>query len=266
VTPKKLLIIVLASFLVIVAVACGLRACAAPAVEKLQEQAQEAARVEAARQEAAGLTSADLAAVNAYDDGQNDMASFLEANLWIASNGTSQLRFERGYYIQTDNEGNEQVGKIVLGHVDAKTTSTDNVTTHTRTAAISSNDGPNMLTITQTTDKDKKTKTTVQSTALPSSGTYELTQAADTVTIEKPPDNVIDACGGTEAFEAMTSELADYLALNNPTASRASWTNTAYIDYAEKTVRIEYKLDDKSLSTIPIVMGFSGKVVSIGKN
>ena len=109
-TPKKLLIIVLASFLVIVAVACGLRACAAPAVEKLQEQAQEAARVEAARQEAAGLTSADLAAVNAYDDGQNDMASFLEANLWIASNGTSQLRFERGYYIQTDNEGNEQVG------------------------------------------------------------------------------------------------------------------------------------------------------------
>ena len=124
-TPKKLLIIILAVFAFIVVAACGVRAFLQPAIDRAQEQSSAAHMNLSERQARAGLDDADVARVMGYSSDVAEASALLEANLWIGSGDSSQLRFGPGFFYATDKSGNEIVGKFVIGEVSSETETTN---------------------------------------------------------------------------------------------------------------------------------------------
>lgn len=256
---KRRLLIALAAFAAIVAIACVARGCVAPMLEAAAEQREQpaddpAAAVAAMAGEAA-LTEAEARSVAAYSEKARDLSELLEANLWVEQATGSQIRFGRGYFVETGKDGQRHVGKLVLG--DPFTASSDAKGEVVECAAICES-GPVVVEVARVTAEDGELRY-VKSSAFGTRSRYELTGAAGAFEVSRPDDYVVDYIGGDKALQEMAESLRDWAAVEHPSARRATWDGTAKLDYMAGTVEVAFTLDDRATSKARIVCRQGGE-------
>ena len=177
-----------------------------------QQQAEEEQKTDEEKQQEKeeadpDLTDTQRKAIDNYDDDTKAFIETLSASVWSANNGTDTLQFTGHTYTETVN------GKATE-HTYA-VTRLDEVT-DTLSATLSSG------TAFQLQDTDYVRQNPVQN-----------------ITVEGLNDEITALLGGADT---LTSELSKWCAAYYPTASTASWTGIATIDYNENTITTAFTL------------------------
>ena len=192
------------------------------------------------------LTEAQKKAVAAYDDDTEALIATLKASVWSANGGKDTLRFAATSY--TENAGGKSESHTyAVTRADAES---DTSGAQTTTIVFLTDDGTHIATLrTQTgtgADDGKAITSTLSSKSMFTlkDSPYERADAAKAIAVTGLNDDMTRLMGGDK--DALTDALSRWCATNYPTATEASWEQSAGIDYKEGIVSTNFTLNTES--------------------
>ena len=196
------------------------------------------------------LTEAQRKAAAAYDDDTKTLIATLKASVWSANGGKDTLRFSGTSY--TENAGGKSESHTyAVTRADAES---DTSGAQTTTIVFLTDDGTHIATLrTQTgtgADDGKAITSTLSSKSMFTlkDSPYERADAAKAISVTGLNEDMTRLMGGDK--NALTDALSRWCATNYPTATEASWDETAVIDYKEGIVSTNFTLNTENTVTI----------------
>lgn len=218
------------------------RADIATQQQEAEEKEHETAEEKALDEEKADpkLTDTQRKFIDAYDGDTEEFINMLSASVWSANNGSDTLRFTGHTYTEATNgettEHTYAVSRLEKG--------TDTAGMEIDTAVFETDTGTHV--VRYTCQKGTGEVTDTLSATLSSSSAFRLTDAVyerqnpvQNLSVQGLNDEITGLLGGADS---LTSELSKWCAAYYPTASTASWSGTATIDYNENTVTTAFTL------------------------
>lgn len=199
------------------------------------------------------LTDSQKDAVKNYDETTQEFIDTLSAIVWSANSGNYTLRFSEDQYIETVNGESEQHSYAVLRLEQGN----DTAGNKTATAVVETDTGTHILEYTNMTgsrDDGSDVVTTVLSSgsmfALKDTN-YERGDAVANIDVKGLNSEVTDLLGGDA--KKLTSELSKWVAVHYPTASEATWSGSAFIDWENSFISLDFTLNGDTNATVSAI-------------
>lgn len=199
------------------------------------------------------LTDSQKDAVKNYDETTQEFIDTLSASVWSANSGNYTLRFSEDQYIETVNGESEQHSYAVLRLEQGN----DTAGNKTATAVVETDTGTHILEYTNMTgslDDGSDVVTTVLSSgsmfALKDTN-YERGDAVANIDVKGLNSEVTDLLGGDA--KKLTSELSKWVAVHYPTASEATWSGSAFIDWENSFISLDFTLNGDTNATVSAI-------------
>lgn len=199
------------------------------------------------------LTDSQKEAVKNYDEATQQFIDTLSASVWSANSGNYTLRFSEDQYVETVNGESEQHSYAVLRLEQGNDTAGDK----TATAVVETDTGTHILEYTNMSgsrDDGSDVVTTVLSSgsmfALKDTN-YERGDAVETIDVKGLNSDVTDLLGGDA--KKLTTELSKWVTVHYPTASEATWSGSAFIDWENSLISLDFTLNGDTNSTISAI-------------
>lgn len=252
-----------------------MRCTAVHAPEPVQEQgeSQDGERQEGASPAADGEGSpealpADIAAIrSAYDEETREVDAFLAANAWTSAGDASTLSFADSRLLE-EKPGQQSVSApyaiAALSRDNAQEKTQAGATIKRTSIAVKTPERTHLLLLTETTDPAGGVSWIIASdTAFKHARAYNRAAASAAFSVEGLSAEAVAMFGND--MNAITSKLNDYCAQYFPTASRATWTAQATIDWAEGVADTSFTLDNSSKTQITLTYRMDGQSLEVGK-
>lgn len=233
------------------------------AQESAQQEQQEQQREDAPAAESQGdvpLTDSQKKAIEDYGDDTRSFIDTLCASVWSANSGRCTLRFFDSSYVETV-DGNSTTHSYAIVRLDKASDgyggSIDTIVfeTDTGTHVVTYTDGKGSA---SQNDGDAKKDDGSLVTSLASASMFSLkdtpyvrTDPVDNVGIKGLNSEVTKLLGGDSG--KLKSALSSWCAVHHPTASEATWSGSAFIDWENSLVTIDFKLNDDAASTVSAI-------------
>ena len=243
---------------------------AASAVNVAHHRAQEAAQAEQqAEQEEepvsdgqgdVTLTAAQKKAIEGYDDDTLAFIDTLCASVWSANSGRCTLRFFDESYVETV-DGDATTHGYAITRIDKSSDgyggSFDTIVfeTDTGTHVVTYTDGKGSAA--REAGNGQKTEGTLVSSLSSASmfslknTSYERTDPVENIAIKGLNSEITQLLGGDA--DNLTSSLSSWCAVHHPTAQEATWSGSAFIDWQNSLVTIDFTLNDDSNATVSAI-------------
>lgn len=227
-----------------------------------QTEAQEADKDEspASVDEDVDLTDSQKEAIEGYDDDTLTFIDTLSASVWSANNGRCTLRFADDSYVETV-DGDATTHSYAIDRIDK---SSDGYGGSLYTVVFETDTGTHVVTYTdgkgsaaqKQGDVQKTDSTLVASLSSASmfslkDTSYERADPVEEVAIKGLNSEVTQFLGGDT--DKLTSSISSWCAVHHPTASEATWSGSAFIDWENSLVSLDFTLNDDMASIVSAV-------------
>lgn len=232
------------------------------AEEAAQTEAQEAKKDDspASVDEDVDLTDSQKEAIEGYDDDTLTFINTLSASVWSANNGRCTLRFADDSYVETV-DGDATTHSYAIDRIDK---SSDGYGGNLYTVVFETDTGTHVVTYTdgkgsaaqEQGDVQKTDSTLVASLSSASmfslkDTSYERADPVEKVAIKGLNSEVTQFLGGDT--DKLTSSISSWCAVHHPTASEATWSGSAFIDWENSLVSLDFTLNDDMASNVSAV-------------
>lgn len=255
--------IVVAAFVALVAA----RALMVPG--ESQEPAEDAPGAEQVAQdppdEGPALTDRQRRLIAGYDQATLDLIATLEASTWTTGNEASTLSFEDGTYTERNASGD--VERTVAYAIEAVKTTVANdsgATINRQTIVLDDGEGTEVISYDAVTSPTGDVSYTVSSDDFELSSAYLRAEPSEGVAVLGLDEAMAELIGGKT--DELAEEMASYCALNYPTATSATFNNTATIDWDARTVSFSLMLDTRSRIDVPVTYSQDTSEFTIGRS
>lgn len=247
------------------------RCAAVHAPDPAQEQGQSQEGGPAPAEEGGAAPEAlpdDIAAIrSAYDDGMREIDAFLAANAWTSAGDASTLSFADSRLTE-EKPGREPVSApyaiAALSRDNAVEKTQAGATVKRTSIAVKTPDRTHLLLLTETTDPAGGVSWIIAAdTAFEYATAYNRAAASATFDVEGLNAEAVAMFGGDA--DAIASKLHDYCAQYFPTASRATWTAQATVDWAGGTADTSFTLDNSAKTQVTLSYRMDGEGLEVGK-
>ena len=239
------------------------------AVNVAQHRAQEATQTEQetqkkdssiAEQNDVSLSDSQKKDIESYDDDTRAFIQTLSASIWSADGGLCTLTFSDNSYVETV-DGDSTTHSYAIARIDKSSDgyggSLDTIVfeTDTGTHVVTYSDGKGSATQEpgDVTATDGTVVASLSSASMFSlkDTAYERADPVEKITIKKLNSEVTQLLGGNT--DKLTSSLSSWCAAHHPTASEATWSGSAFIDWDNSLVSLDFTLNDDSASTVSAI-------------
>lgn len=219
---------------------------------------------EADKESAGKLTSEQEAAIKGYGEDQEKVLALLKASVWVADGGSSSLRFGDNSVIYAKGEKTASQTFAIASVDEGQAVSGSDAKIETTVCAILTDDGSHIMTISKSETSIGTIEYSVSSDAFTGSKTPFTRQNAATSFAVTGMNAQIEALLGGHADEAR-EQIKEYAAVYYPTASEASWSKYAQLDWEDNTLVTSFSLDTKSSANVVLTYDMANQTVSIGQ-
>lgn len=240
------------------------------AVNVAQHRSQEAGQQEqqnapkddptAAEQQGVDLTDSQKEAIKGYDDETRAFIDALGASVWSANSGRCTLRFTDDSYVETV-DGDSVTHSYAITRIDKSSDgyggSLDTIVfeTDTGTHVVTYTDGKGAA-VSEEGDVQKTDGTLVSSLSSASmfslkNTDYMRADPVKNIAVKGLNSEITQLLGGDA--DKLTSSLSSWCAVHHPTASEATWSGSAFIDWEKSLVSLDFTLNDGSNATVSAI-------------
>lgn len=256
-----------ALFLLIVFVGGSVTSALNVAQHRAEEAAQTTEAQEAKKDESAAsvdddvdLTDSQKAAIEGYDDETRSFIDTLSASVWSANNGRCTLRFSDDSYVETV-DGDATTHSYAIARLDK---SSDGYGGNLYTVVFETDTGTHVVTYTagkgsaaqEQGDVQKTDSTLVASLSSASmfslkDTSYERADPVESIAIKGLNSEMTKLLD--DSTDELTSSLSSWCAVHHPTASEATWSGSAFIDWENSLVSLDFTLNDDLSSNVSAI-------------
>lgn len=215
------------------------------------ESSEEDTKSEEVEEESVDLTESQQEAIDAYDDDTIKFIDTLSASVW-SSNGHT-LRFSDTQYTESSN-GTLTTHSYAITRLE---TSNDQTGAQLVTAVFETDTGTHIVEYTSLTGSSNDGSGEVTSTLSSSSAfmlantDYTRSDAVSSITINGLNSAVTELLDNKT--DELTEELSNWCAVYYPTVTEATWAGTAYIDYNNSFVQLDFTLTGESNISLSVI-------------
>lgn len=203
--------------------------------------------------EGVALSDSQSAAIADYDEETEEFIDTLCASIWSANGGRYTLRFSHDQYTETADGESTQHSYAILRLEQGS----DDAGNKTATLIVETDSGTLILNYANMTgtssDGSEKVTSTLSSGSMFAlkDTTYERADEVEAITVKGLNSEVTQLFGGSA--DELTTKLSQWCAVHYPTATEATWTGSALIDWDENLVSTDFTLNGESTVNLSVV-------------
>lgn len=213
---------------------------------------EETGEEEAETEEEVELTEEQQEAIEGYDDDTTAFIETLCASVWASDTGHT-LRFEEDTYTEV-YDGDAITHTYAITHLEL---SRDQSGASLATAVFVTDNGTHLVEYVSETgssaaDSGEVTSYLSSSTAFDiADGEYTAATAVESVTISGLNSAVTGLLD--DKTDELTQELSTWCAQYYPTVTTAEWSGTAFIDYSNSLVQLDFDLTGETSVAVSVI-------------
>lgn len=226
--------------------------------EQQQEQRKDTSAAES--EEDVNLTDSQKKAIEDYSDDTRSFINTLCASVWSANNGRYTLRFSDDSYVETV-DGESTTHSYAIVRLDK---ASDGYGGNLYTVVFETDTGTHVVTYTdgkgsavQEQGDIQKTDSTVVASLSSASmfalkdTSYERADPIESIAIKSLNSDMTNLLN--DSTDKLTSSFSSWCAVHHPTASEATWSGSAFIDWENSLVSLDFTLNDDTASTVTVI-------------